>query len=146
MLENDSHQVKITFDSQSIKVSITRKDPMNTQNAQEECNEIFFQEKIYDNKSLILRINTKTKKTTEIANEEAFKYKKVVDKIKSVLEVLLEEYRIMRKSHSYSLKNMLTLSTKSSNFELEKRITQKQKDVMNINSIEFLSKKEEKLT
>ena len=58
----------------------------------------------------------KMKKIVEIANEEAFKYKKVVDRIKLVLGVLLEEYRITRKSHSYSLKNMLTLSTKSSNF------------------------------
>ena len=42
MLENNSHQVKITFDSQSIEVSIARKDPTNTQNAQEERNKIFF--------------------------------------------------------------------------------------------------------
>ena len=118
---------------------------MNTQNAQEECNKIFFQEEIYDNESLILRINTKTKKIVEIANEEAFKYKKVVDKIKPVLEVLSEEYHITRKSHSYSLKKMPTLSTKSSNFESGKRITQEQKDVMNINSTRFLSKEEEKL-
>ena len=145
MLENDSHQVKITFDSQSIEVSIAGKDSTNTQNAQEERNEIFFQEEIYDNESLVLRIDTKTKKTAEIVNEEAFKYKKVVNRIKLVSEVLLEEYRIMRKSHSYSLKNMPTLSTKSSNFELEKRITQKRKDTMNINSTEFLLKKEEKL-
>ena len=124
MLENDSHQVEITFDSQSIEVSIARKDSMNTQNAQEGCNKIFFQEEIYDNESLVLRINTKTKKIVEIVNEEAFKYKKVVDRVKSVLRVLSKEYCIMRKSHSYSLKNMPTLSTKSSNFESGKRITQ----------------------
>ena len=87
----------------------------------------------------------KTKKIAEIMIEEAFKYKKVVDRIKPVSGVLLEEYRITRKQHSYSLKDMPTLSTKSSNFESEKRITQERKDVMNINSTGFLSKEEEKL-
>ena len=126
-------------------MSIARKDSTNTQNAQEGCNEIFFQEEIYDNESLILRINMKMKKIANIMIKEVFKYKKMINKIKSVSIVLLEEYRITRKSHSYSLKNMLTLLTKSLNFELEKMITQKRKDIMNINSIEFLSKKEEKL-
>ena len=126
-------------------MSIAEKDSTNTQNAQEERNEIFFQEEIYDNESLIFRIDMKTKKIAGIANEEAFKYKKVVDRIKLVSKVLSEEYRITRKSHSYSLKDMLTLSTKSSNFESGKRITQKRKDVMNINSTGFLSKEEEKL-
>ena len=137
--------MEITFDSQSIEVSIARKDSTNTQNAQEGRNEIFFQEEIYDNKSLVLRIDTKTKKIAETAIEEAFKYKKVVDRIKLVSEVLSEEYRITRKSHSYPLKDMPTLSTKPSNFESGKRITQERKDVMNINSTGFLSKEEEKL-
>ena len=100
---------------------------------------------IYDNESLIPQkyFSHISKYQTEI--EATYKYKKVVDRIKSILTTLLEDYRIIRKAHLDPLKNIFVLLTHSSTFFLDSQFTQERQNSFNIDSIEFLIDNEQNL-
>ena len=145
---HSSKLISITFDKHSIEI-ISRYDlkglDINIISLLTSQYEVFYMLEIYDNESLvswkyfshILKYRTET--------ETTYKYKKVVDRVKSILTTLFKDYRIIRRAHLDPLKNISVLLTHSSTFFLDSRFTQERQNTLDIDSIEFLIDDEQNL-